>query len=52
VNKLPRVIGSSKVTAKFQVTIPEEVRQALGIRIGDVIAFAKENGKVYIVTNI
>ena len=49
---MARFIGSSKVTAKFQVTIPEEVRKLLSIRIGDNIAFVKENGKVYLVTNI
>jgi len=49
---LARFIGSSKVTAKFQVTIPEEVRKLLSIRIGDHIAFAEENGKIYLVTNV
>ncbi|MEM3697082.1 MAG: type II toxin-antitoxin system PrlF family antitoxin [Candidatus Bathyarchaeia archaeon] len=50
---MSRILGSSKVTAKFQVTIPEEVRKFLGIKVGDVIAFVKEkNDKIYITTEI
>jgi len=36
----------AKVTSKFQITIPREVRELLGVKRGDVIAFIVENGKV------
>jgi AbrB family looped-hinge helix DNA binding protein len=37
---------SSTVTSKGQVTIPKEIRRALGIRQGSRVAFAQEGGKV------
>ena len=36
----------STVTSKGQVTIPIEIRRALGIRQGSKLAFAQKNGKV------
>lgn len=33
-----------RVTTKGQVTIPGEVRKALGIRPGDEVAFNRKNG--------
>lgn len=37
---------ASKVTTKYQATIPLEVREKLGIRQGDMVAFDLENGVV------
>ena len=37
-------IRESKITSKGQITIPREVRQALGVRPGDKIVF-EQNGK-------
>lgn len=34
------------VTRKFQVTIPKEVRESLGIRIGDKLLVRVVNGKI------
>lgn len=31
--------GFTTITTKGQVTIPEEVRQALGVKIGDKVSF-------------
>lgn len=39
-------MDASTVTSKGQVTIPKEVRRALGIRQGSRIEFATKNGKV------
>lgn len=42
---LPR----SKVTAKYQVTIPKEVREELGVKVGEVVsveAVSKEEIRV------
>ena len=36
----------SKVTSKYQTTIPAEVRAALGIRKGDAVKFEIHNGRV------
>ena len=37
---------ASKVTTKYQATIPLEVREKLGIRQGDMVVFDLENGVV------
>jgi AbrB family looped-hinge helix DNA binding protein len=34
------------VTRKYQVTIPKEVREALGIKVGDRLIVKVENGKI------
>lgn len=34
----------SKVTSKFQATVPADVRAALGIKAGDTIAWDVEDG--------
>jgi len=39
-------MDASTVTSKGQVTIPKEIRRALGIRQGSRIAFATRNGRV------
>ena len=40
---------ASKVTSKFQATIPKEVRETLDLRAGDSIAFlVSKDGSVYI----
>ncbi len=36
----------SKVTAKYQATIPLKVRKLLGIKQGDAVAYDIENGEV------
>lgn len=35
---------ASRVTTKYQTTIPLEVREKLGIQQGDMVAFELENG--------
>jgi len=37
---------SVKVTRKYQVTLPKEVREKLGIRIGDVLRVRVEDDKI------
>ena len=37
----------TKVTKKFSVTIPKEIRQALNIKPGHVLVFMKEGNKAY-----
>ena len=39
---------TSRLTSKAQTTIPQPVRTALGLREGDEIAYAIEDGRVII----
>ena len=36
----------SKVTARFQTTLPRDVRAALGLEAGDSVRYIVENGRV------
>ncbi len=47
---MTKILGSSKVTVRYQVTIPEEVREQLKIQAGQTIGFVEENGKICLVT--
>jgi antitoxin PrlF len=38
----------SKVTSKFQATVPADVRAALGLSAGDTLAWAIRDGKVMV----
>lgn len=39
---------AAKLTSKYQATVPEKVRQALGLHKGDAIAFEIQKNKVTI----
>jgi len=49
---MSRLLGSSKVTARYQVTIPDEARKILKIKEGQVVAFVEENGRVILKTEL
>ena len=49
---MSKIVGASKVTSKYQVTIPQDVRKVLNISVGDTIVFAEKNGKVFIATRV
>ena len=49
---MAKIIGSSKVTKRYQVTIPDEARKILKISIGDTLAFVEENGRVFVTAKI
>jgi antitoxin PrlF len=38
----------SKVTSKFQITIPRTIREVMGIAQGDAVSFEIEDGRVFI----
>jgi len=40
------VLATAKLTEKFQITIPTEVRRRLGLKAGDLIYLALEAGQV------
>jgi AbrB family looped-hinge helix DNA binding protein len=48
---MQEVILMGKVTAKFQVTIPRDVRTALNIMPGVEVGFVEESGRFYLVKN-
>lgn len=39
-------MSRTKLTTKYQATIPKEVREALGIKAGDIVIFEIKEGKV------
>ncbi|MCS7387027.1 MAG: AbrB/MazE/SpoVT family DNA-binding domain-containing protein [archaeon GB-1867-005] len=43
-----KILGTSKITRRFQVTIIKEVRELLKIKIGDILVFEKHGDKVII----
>jgi len=45
-----KALGSSKVTVRYQVTVPEEVRKKLGLEEGDTLVFVEDNKRIYIST--
>lgn len=49
---MSRLLCSSKVTARYQVTIPDEARKILKIKEGQVVAFVEENGRVILKTEL
>ena len=46
--KEPVKTATSKLTTKYQATIPEPVRKALHLSSGDVIAFDIEEDGIYV----
>ena len=45
-------VNDARVMAKGQVTIPKNVRDALGIHTGDRVTFIVENGQVTVVNSV
>lgn len=37
----------TKVTKKFSITIPKDIRKTLNIKPGDILVFMKESNKAY-----
>ncbi len=36
--------SAAKISAKYQVTLPREVRKALNVKVGDLLVFVPEEG--------
>ncbi len=45
-----KALGSSKVTVRYQVTIPEEVRKKMKVKEGDTLVFVEDGKRIYIST--
>jgi AbrB family looped-hinge helix DNA binding protein len=53
-NEMPKeerreVLGVSKLTYKFQITIPKEVRERFQLKEGETIVFIGDGCKVFII---
>jgi AbrB family looped-hinge helix DNA binding protein len=49
---MAKILGASKVTVRYQVTIPENVRKLMKIEVGQTLVFTEENGKVILKTEL
>ncbi|MFA5364223.1 MAG: AbrB/MazE/SpoVT family DNA-binding domain-containing protein [Candidatus Bathyarchaeia archaeon] len=47
-----KILGSSKVGARYQITIPKEARTEFGYQKGDVVIFIKENNKLILTKSV
>ncbi|MCE2507664.1 MAG: AbrB/MazE/SpoVT family DNA-binding domain-containing protein [Nitrosopumilaceae archaeon] len=54
INNMPKILGSSKVSPRFQITIPEEVRKVVDIEEGMTVGFVLEDDgkKISLVTEL
>ncbi len=41
-----KVLADSRITGKFQVTIPKSVREILGLENGDLLVFVIDGGQI------
>ena len=44
--KLKRVDPTSKLTSKFQATIPSSIREKLDLKAGDTVSFQLDDNKI------
>ena len=49
---MAKILGASKVTVRYQVTIPQEVRKQMKIKEGQTLVFAEERGKIILTTEL
>lgn len=42
------ILGTSKLSHKFQITVSKEVRERFGVKAGDILVFYDDNGKLVI----
>ena len=49
---MAKILGASKVTVRYQVTILEDVRKLMKIYDGQDLVFAEEHGKITLKTEL
>jgi AbrB family looped-hinge helix DNA binding protein len=49
---MAKILGASKVTVRYQVTVPEEVRKIMKIKVGQTLVFAEEDGRIILKTEL
>jgi len=42
------ILGMSKITYKYQITVPKRVREKFLLKEGDMLVFIEENDKITI----
>lgn len=47
-----KVLGASKISVRYQVTIPTDVRKIMKLREGQTIVFVDDNDKIVIRTEV
>lgn len=45
------LVNDAKVMSKGQVTIPKNIREALGVENGDRVTFIQENGQIIVMNS-
>mgnify|MGYP003998561385 CR=1 FL=1 len=45
-----KVLGSSKITIRYQVTIPEQVRKKMNVKEGETLVYVEDGDRIYIST--
>ena len=46
------ILGTSKLSHKFQITIPKDVRERFSLSAGDLVVFLDESGKLVLGKNV
>jgi AbrB family looped-hinge helix DNA binding protein len=46
--RLPTVKKQARITSKGQITVPHEIRRALGVRPGDKLLFENAGSRVFV----
>ncbi len=46
-----KILGTSKLSHKYQVTVPKEARDEFKLQEGDIVVFAEESGKLVLSKN-
>ncbi len=46
------ILGMTKISYKYQITVPKKVREKYNLQEGDSIIFVQEDDKLYIKTSI
>jgi len=49
---MAKILGSSKVTVRYQITVPENVRKMMKVEVGQTLAFVDEDGKIVLKTEV
>ncbi|MDI1496310.1 MAG: transcriptional regulator AbrB family [Cenarchaeum symbiont of Oopsacas minuta] len=47
-----KALGSSKITTRYQVTIPESARDVLNVKSGDNLVFVLDGKRIYVSADI
>lgn len=46
------ILGTSKISSKFQITVPKEVRERFKLKAEEILVFSVEDGKLVLLKNV